>query len=320
VTAEASLPSPTRRYALLGLKIAVTVGAVAFLLIRQPVADLTAALSAISPIAMFAAIAIMLIAIVVGTLRWRVLLAAYGASAPPPFGQLLKVYFVGQFYNIYVPGAVGGDVLRGVITRRAFAHGGTTGAVAVVLIERALGAAGVLALSAMATAVFAVKRFTALLPVCALGAVAVVAGVIALAQGPRLARFAPGPLKKLLAALPPLARVGPFVGAFLLSLGTQSLVALCGHVLVHELAPDLPLGASFVAMPLAGAVGYFPLTIAGIGPRDVALKALYMQLGVSESAAIATAFAYLFATLASALVGGILQLVRPIGIEAEPDR
>jgi uncharacterized membrane protein YbhN (UPF0104 family) len=320
VPAEASLASPARRYALLGLKLAVTAGAIAFLLIRQPIEKLSGAISAISPWAMGASIGLMLVALAVGTVRWRLLLAAYGASAPPSIGQLFKVYLVGQFYNIYVPGAVGGDVLRGVVTRRAFGHGGTTGAVAVVFIERALGAAGVLALSAIATTVFAVKRFTSLLPVCVLGAVGVVAGVIALAQGPRLARFAPGPFKKLLASLPPLSRVGPFVGAFALSLGTQSVVALCGHILVHGLAPQLPLGSSFVAMPLAGAAGYFPLSWAGAGPRDLVLVSLYEQLGVSKDAATAVAFAYLFATLASGLVGGIVQLVRPIGIDAESDK
>jgi uncharacterized membrane protein YbhN (UPF0104 family) len=325
VTAEAALPSPTRRYAILGLKLAITVGAVTFLLVRQPVRELGRALGAISPAAHLATLGLILVALAVGTLRWRVLLSAYGAVAVPSFGQLLKVYFVGHFYNIYVPGAVGGDVLRGVVTRRAFGQGGAAahggvGSVAVVFIERGLGAAGVLALSAIATAVFAVKRFAALLPVCVLGVIAVLAIVFALAHGHRLARFAPGPLGRLLAALPPLARVGPFVLACLLSLGTQSLVALCGHALVHGLEPALPLAYTFVAMPLAAAAGYFPLTIAGIGPRDVAMVELYEQLGVSEAHATAVAFAFLFAQLASGLIGGIVQLVRPIGIDDSDDR
>ena len=85
-------------------------------------------------------------------------------------------------------------------------------------------------------------------------------------------------------------------------------------------APELPLASSFVAMPLAGAAGYFPLTIAGIGPRDVVLKELYVQLGVSEAHATAVAFAFLFAVLASGLVGGVVQLVRPIGIDDGADK
>jgi uncharacterized membrane protein YbhN (UPF0104 family) len=325
VTAEAALPSPSRRYAILGLKLAITLGAVTFLLVRQPVAEVSRALSSISPAALLTTLALIFVALVVGTFRWRVLMAAYGAVAVPSFGQLLKVYLVGHFYNIYVPGAVGGDVLRGVVTRRAFGDAGAAarggvGSVAVVFIERALGGAGVLALSAIAMAVFAVERFAALLPVCVLGMVAVLAIVLALAHGHRLARFAPGPLGRLLAALPPLVRVGPFVVACLLSLVTQSLVALCGHALVHGLVPELPLSSTFVAMPLAAAAGYFPLTIAGIGPRDVAMVGLYHQLGVSKPDATAVAFAFLFAQLASGLIGGIVQLVRPIGIDVSDDK
>jgi uncharacterized membrane protein YbhN (UPF0104 family) len=316
VTAQATaVNSSTRRYSILALKLAVTLGAVAFLLLRQPFAELFAAIRSISPIALGSVMALQIGALAVGTLRWWILLQAYGATHLPSYAQLLKVYFIGYFYNIYVPGGVGGDVLRGVVTRSAFKQEGATAAVAVAFIERALGAAGVLALTAFAVGLFARERFANLLPWCALGMLGVLAGVTALAQGPRLARFAPAPVARLLAKLPHLVRTGPFVMACLLSLVTQSFVAACGHVLAHSLDPHIALSDSFLAMPLAGAAGYFPFTIAGIGPRDALIKSLYVQLGMSEANASATAFAFLFATLATGIIGGIVQLMRPIGVD-----
>lgn len=310
--------TPSRRGLFLAIKLAVTLSAVTFLLARQPLPELGRAIGAIPKKALVLAVAIQLGAMVVGAVRWRMLLHAYGASAIPRLSELLKVYLIGTFYNIYLPGGVGGDVLRGVVTRDAFATRGATGAVAVVFIERALGAAGVLALTAIATTLFALDRFATLLPVCVIGLAAVAAGVTLLARGSALARFLPPPLARLVSSLPPLERHAPFAGAFALSLVTQSLVALCGHVLASSLEPELSLSNSFLAMPLAGAAGYFPLTIAGIGPRDMLVKALYERLGASPAAASATAFAFLFATLASGIVGGIVQLVRPIGVKA-PD-
>jgi uncharacterized membrane protein YbhN (UPF0104 family) len=316
VTAQAAQPNPSRRYLSLGLKLAVTLAAITFLLAHQPLDKIARTLASLSPLTLFAGIAVQVVAVVVGAVRWRVLLKAYGAQAIPKLTQLIKVYFVGQFYNVYVPGAVGGDLLRGVVTRRAFL-GGATSAVSVVFVERALGAAAVLALTAGATALFALDRFGYLVPYCLFGLVAVLAGVVALAQGSRFAEltFLPQVVKRILAGVPRLAHPGSFALGFLLSLGTQSLVVVCGHVFMHSLEPRVSFADSFVAMPLAGAAGYFPLTVAGIGPRDMVVKGLYMQLGATEAAATATAFAFLFATLATALIGGIVQLLSPLDVD-----
>jgi uncharacterized membrane protein YbhN (UPF0104 family) len=317
VTAHARAPSPSRRYVVLGLKLLITFGAIAFLFARQPMAEIGRNLSAISPLAVALGVLVQAAAIMLGAVRWRSLLHAYGARAVPPLGQLIKVYFVGQFYNVYVPGAVGGDILRGLITRRAF-EGGAASGVAVVFVERALGAAAVLTLTAAATALFAAERFGYLVPYCLLGLAGVLAGVVALAQGARIAPYLPRLVRRVVERVPRLTHVGPFALGFVMSLGTQSLVVLCGHIFMGSLEPHITLADSFVAMPLAGAAGYFPFTFAGIGPRDMVVKGLYMQLGAAEASATATALAFLFATLATSLVGGIVQLLRPIEIDDAP--
>jgi uncharacterized membrane protein YbhN (UPF0104 family) len=316
VTAQAAQPAAPRRHLMLALKLLVTLGAITYLLARQPLDEIARQLALISPLTLALGIAVQALAVIVGAVRWRVLLRAYGARDMPRLAQLIKVYFVGQFYNVYVPGAVGGDLLRGVVTRRAFA-GGATSAVSVVFVERALGASGVLTLTACATALFAAERFGYLVPYCLLGVLAVLAGVVALAQGPRMAKltFLPAVVRRVLAGVPPLTHVASFAIAYLLSLCTQTFVVLCGHVFMRVLDPRISLADSFVAMPLAGAAGYFPVTIAGIGPRDWVVKTLYAQLGASDASATATAFAFLFATLATALVGGLWQLARPIDVD-----
>ena len=319
MNAQATQPAGSRRHLMLALKLLVTLGAITYLLARQPLDEIASQLALISPLTLALGIAVQVMAVVVASLRWRLLLRAYGAREIPRFGQLVKVYFVGQFYNIYVPGAVGGDLLRGVVTRRAFA-GGATSAVSVVFVERALGASAVLALTAAATALFASERFGYLVPYCLLGLLGVLAGVVALAQGPRVAqlKFLPAVVRRVLSGVPPLTHVSAFALGFVLSLCTQSLVVLCGHVFMQALEPAISLADSFVAMPLAGAAGYFPFTVAGIGPRDMVVKALYMQLGARAASATCTAFAFLFATLATALIGGIWQLLRPIKVEDAP--
>src|SRR5688572_15469809 len=69
-------------------------------------------------IATFAVATVLVAAnVVLGAVRWSLLLRAYGATTIPSIPRLTYLYFVAFFYNYYLPGAVAGDVGRGVVTR-----------------------------------------------------------------------------------------------------------------------------------------------------------------------------------------------------------
>jgi uncharacterized membrane protein YbhN (UPF0104 family) len=311
-----AMPAPgrmLRKRLWLVAKLLVVAGAFTFILARQSWPELAAALGRIAPLSLAAAALVQAAVIVVATWRWRSVMRAYGASSLPSFSSMLRVYFVGQFYNTYLPGAVGGDVLRGVLVRRSFADGGATAGVAIVFVERAIGLLGVLGVSALAAPFGAdLELRRTVLPYCVLGMAGVAGVVTASALGRRLARYAPLRIAAILRNLPELERVSPFVLACLLSLVAQAMLAFCAHLLVSSVYPDAELLDSLIAMPLAGAAAFFPLSVAGAGPRDLVLVALYETLGIPRAAGAATALAMLLVTLLVAGVGGILQLVAPL--------
>jgi hypothetical protein len=70
-----------------------------------------------------------------------------------------------------------------------------------------------------------------------------------------------------------------------------------------------------LVVPLAAAAAFFPLSVAGAGPRDAVLVTLYGLAGVPKPAAVATALALLFITLVVGASGGILQLYAPLTLE-----
>jgi uncharacterized membrane protein YbhN (UPF0104 family) len=317
---DAPIETPRANHAMFYLKLTITVAAVAFIFTRQPIGELVAAARQLTPLAFVLATLLQYVALTVGTLRWGLLMRAYGAKGVPALGQLFKVYLVGHFYNTYLPGGVGGDVMRGVVTRRAFGEQGATGAMSVVLVERVLGMAGVVALTGIATAVFAGNRFGNLLPYSLLVIAGIAAGLTALAHGNRLARFFPNPIKRILASLPRLVGYGSFTAAALLSLMTHTIMAVVGHVLVSSMKSDVPWSDSFLAMPLAVAMGFFPLTVAGAGARDLVLINLYEVLGVPRAVGTATALAFLCSTLVAAGVGGIAQLLSPLDLSRDTDQ
>jgi uncharacterized membrane protein YbhN (UPF0104 family) len=261
--------------------------------------------------ALVLAIALVAGNVVAGAARWRVLLRAYGALTRPDLFRATQLYFISFFYNNFLPGAVAGDVVRGVVTRDVFGERGATAGLAVVLVERALGLFGVFLLLAIGVAAAGSGLETGGLWVwSAIGIAGSLALVLALPFSRRLARFLPGPLRRIAERVPELSSYGAFAIAALLSVLTQVLVALAGYVLLHAIEPRVGLGASLLIVPLAAATTFLPITVGGAGARE----AVYVTLGASlfqmpRSDALAASLALWLAHLVVGACGGIMQLV-----------
>lgn len=309
-TAPSPRPPRGRARAWAALRLTVTALAFAWVLSRVDLSELGAAMTSISPLALLLAFALTAGNLVVGSIRWRVMLAAYGATHIPPLSRLVALNYVGFFYNTWLPGGVGGDVVRGVASREAFGESGTTGAMAVVFVDRVLGLTGL----------FLVVATTALLspmPVASGSTVAVgslvgiaagVVSVAALAAGRRLSPYLPGPIGRIAAGLPPIVRVGPFALALLLSLVTQTIVAVTGHVVVVALNPGVTLQMSLVVVPLAMATGFLPFLVGGTGAREEVFAQLYGAVGVARPDAIAASLLVYLVQLAIGLVGAVIPI------------
>ncbi|HJK89402.1 MAG TPA: lysylphosphatidylglycerol synthase transmembrane domain-containing protein [Polyangiaceae bacterium LLY-WYZ-15_(1-7)] len=296
----------------LGAQLLGTAGGFAWIAATVDLARVKDRVLAVPPLAFAAALALTFAGLTVGATRWRVVLGAYGAPARPPLRRLVQLYLVGFFYNTYLPGGVGGDVVRGVVTREAFGERGTTGAVAVVLVERVLGLVGLLLVVAGVLAWRPPAELEGALPWALLGIAGALTAVAGLALARRLAPHLPGPLARLAGGLPTLASPGRFALATALSLVTQSLVALSGWVLLHGLDPRATLAQAFVVVPVAAATAFLPITVGGAGAREAAFVALCAAVSpIGETDATAAALAMWGAQLVVAGAGGLLQLVRP---------
>ena len=321
-----ALPEPAagRRARGLVLRIGFTLAALGawYALAGDSLDELGPAFRALSVPALVGAWLITLVNLFVGTFRWRVLLQAYGAVNVPGFLTLARLYYVGYFFNTFFPANVGGDLLRATVTRRAFP--GRTGAYLIVLVERVFGLGGLITLAGV---MLALRPISAELPnqpwLGVLGVLAALGAISGPILARRLAPYLPGPLGRLAADLPAVRHFAPLVGVFALSLVTQSLVALTGHVLIASLDPQVALSASLVIIPVAIASMYLP-SIAGIGVRETAFVALFALVHVPEAHATAASLAFLGVTLAGALVGGLVLLIGGMpalddGSESTPD-
>jgi uncharacterized membrane protein YbhN (UPF0104 family) len=299
-----------RRWLGLALRVLGTGAGLAYIATRVDMADAKAAIGRISIGAFLAAIALVALNVVAGAVRWRVLMRAYGATAIPSLSRATYLYFVAFFYNNYLPGAVAGDVGRGVVARDAFPDEGATSALAVVLVERALGLFALFSLLALGILTTGGAIDTRELWLwTALGWAGSITLVLSIAGARRLAPVLPAFLATRAAKLPVLVDRGAFAAAAGWSVVTQALTAAAGWVILAALAPIGP-AASLLLVPLAAATTFLPITVGGTGARE----AVYITLGgtlfgLSLPDALAASLGFWFAHLAVGAAGGVAQLV-----------
>jgi len=255
-----------------------------------------------------------LAAVLVGAVRWRVLLFVYGVVNAPPLGELCRQSLSGYYFNM-LPGGFAGDALRAVWTRRA--SGGIAQSATVVIAERLAGFAGLLALAA---ATVAVSRglggggsTQAAIPAAlvAVGAVTAIAALV-LAHDrwmPATERGPFGVLGRALRRIPSPGSLRGVLAAIGLSLVTQGITMAQIVYVVHQLSPAVdPRGVAERA-PLLILLTYVRLTPGAIGQRELVFSELLRPLGVPLESAVSTSLVVLAAQMAVALLGGAVAAV-----------
>jgi uncharacterized membrane protein YbhN (UPF0104 family) len=299
-----------QRYGWLVRWLGTAVG-IAYIATLIDVDDVKVAFGKISTTAWLGATALVALNVVIGAARWRSVLAAYGALTRPDLWRATQLYFIAFFYNNYLPGAVAGDVVRGVVTRDVFGERGATAGLAVVLVERALGLFGVFLLLGIGLSMAGDTLNTGSLWVwSALGIAGSFALVLALPFARRLGQFLPGKLRTIAERVPELSVPGEFAAAAVQSVLTQVCIAFAGYVLLHSIEPRVDLGASLLIVPLAAATTFLPITVGGAGARE----AVYVALGASlfhmaRADALAASLALWLVHLVNGAIGGVIQLI-----------
>lgn len=310
--------SRTRTIVLWALRIGGTAAGFGYIAWKVDFPEATAAIAKVSPWAFGGAVLMTAISLVIATFRWRMLLSAYGAPHQPSIPFLLRVYWIGFFYNTYLPGGMGGDVVRGVVARESFGDNGTAASMLVVLVERALGLSGLLLLVSATYLIRPLPGTEQVLPFSGLLLLAAAASVGGLAMSKRIAPYLPGRLGRIAASLPTIEKAAPFAGGLSLSIGTQASVAVTGWFLLYSVSGGaVTLGDAFVLVPLAMASAFFPFSVGGAGVREAAFVELCSAaIGMPEADALAVSLLIWLSQLVIAGLGGVAQLMAPVRAKA----
>ena len=300
------------------LKLSLSALLLASVLMRVDVASLQGTISRSDLALLGLAVAVSFAAWLVNTLKWQRLLPR--SQAGPGYLELLRLNFIGMFYNLFIPGQVGGEVVKSVKLARA-GVGATAAAVSVVsdrvtglLALFVVGVVGVILSPSM------VGSAPSLVPwIAGCGFTLAIASTILLTRMGHAALLA---VEKILfdccrqigwnlhidSSIP--ATSGPLSPALVLVLAVvfQSMAVYANLLLCEALGIPLSFAQLLWIVAAVALVQSLPISVAGLGIREGTYVALLQQQGIDASSALALSLAVFAIQLLMATTGWLLEV------------
>jgi len=243
--------------------------------------------------------------------RWRAVLAAFGIR--PPFTATLRALYVGHLFNLFLPTAMGGDVMRYVECRPR--EGDRLPTALSIAIERYLGIYALLVIAGVGIFVGydaipePVRRYAWIGAGLLVGMTAflVISGATPPTDG---APAAAGPLRMLAPIRRALALLvrNPRLMArtFLLSMIIQGANYLAIYLLTRALGIDLHPATFFLFVSLIVIATLIPISVGGVGIRETAFLYFFLQAGADRERVLCLSLLTFSRLLVLGLIGTLL--------------
>lgn len=248
-----------------------------------------------------------------GSFRWRILLRGSGVEVP--FLTAFHPYYLGLFFNQFLPTSVGGDAIRVYkLYKQGYAGEGLA---ASTMIDRLIGLLALLILASLAV-IFSEEN---VVPEAVVTMVTIALSAFSVCTLLFFIFPLPDSLFARVSRIDPHTFLGRFlrvlrvcrtykgssvllVSSLLLSFLLQGLMILVYVILARALDLDVSLTMLFIAVPLVFVATALPLTIGGLGVREGVLVVVLGLFGVGIVPSGQLASVYLIALWLSVIPGG----------------
>lgn len=254
------------------------------------------------------------------TRRWGLVLRSLGHELP--FGRAATLYLVGQFFNAFLLGATGGDIVKAYYAAMETKHRRTE-IVTTVFIDRLAGLMALLVLTA-AVVLTRMRFFMSIPPLRA--AAFVYAAFIVLAAPVFAVFFLRNIFERwpLLASFETRTRLGAQIGrvyrsfrfclhrpalmtgTFVLSLANHVCAIAAAFYFGMALGLNLRFEDYLATFLVINAIASIPVTPSGLGTRETACILMLGAVGVPASVAVGISLMLYAAFIGWSLVGGVV--------------
>ncbi len=243
-------------------------------------------------------------------LRWKVVTDTLALQRA--FGPFVRYYFIGMFFNLFLPSPLGGDVARGIHLAKGK---GTGSAVAAsVFLDRYAGMISLLTIS-LAASFFFFTRVTGVasglldlvLLLALLGALFLGLSFSFWPTFPgKIGSFSEGILQSFSLFWHHPKAVAEALG---ISFLCQSIAILVHILLGYAVGLEIPTAYYFVFVPVSTALGALPISLNGLGIREGSYFYFLGLLQVPGGQALGFSLLWFLILVCSGLIGGVLYLL-----------
>lgn len=307
--------SGVRPHILLCLKVAVSLALLLLLYRNTPVQQIAAVLAQCQLLLLLPVGLLLLLNTTLSVLKWRLLLLSDHIDIP--LIKLVASYLIAAFFNLFLPSNIGGDSYRIYDIMQKSGRGASTAAS--VLADRLSGFVALACLS-LGGSVFVAIRLErpvlVILPLLALAALALILVLLWLQR----------PLLRLLQVLrlDRMPRMQDFCGRFfaafarygaeprmlawvlLISFAFQFLLVVAVYLMAWALHAHAPFVYFLAFVPLITLMEALPVSVYGIGVRDMGYVFFFQWAGMGEAYTRSLAVVFLAVTFCYSLIGGLL--------------
>jgi uncharacterized protein (TIRG00374 family) len=308
------------RVPLILLKIGLSIALFSYVAAKVSPGSVWTLLRDAHPRLLLLAALIFLVSNLVGSWLWARLLRAQGV--PIPYRKAASYYFVGLFFNNFLPSNIGGDIAR--ITDAAKHAPHVSPVFSATLMDRLIGVLSIAFLALIASAavldrlhLYAIYGTMLVIFLLAVGLLAAVfhRGILMAVERPFRwigARRIEAGIARLMDDLHGYRTQGAtLVVVFLASTVVQVSRILVHYVVGLSLGVRVSVSYYFLFVPVLAALISLPISLNGIGVREGAAVVLFQMAGMTRQASFAIPFvAYVLSVLIS-LLGGLIFLTRP---------
>jgi len=299
------------------LRVAISVVGILVIVLTQDMGQVAQLIRGLDWWAFLGALSLLLLGALVRAYRWGCLVWALGIKAS--WLRLTGLYFVGAFYNLFLPTGMGGDAIKMYELSRD--DGRAASAISSVLVDRFLGLFVLLAMALLALVASSELARPDVRIVIAVAFLGCLIGLGLLYQrtwieawGRRLR------LDRLLGRVKILREI---YGSFHLyggvALWRATLASIVWNVILITsyrllglaVGIDLSLGAYVLLVPVISSLLLIP-SLGGLGIREGATVLLFSRAGVAESQALALAVAHDATLIVTALIGASIHVVQGV--------
>lgn len=286
----------------LGIKVAIGAGLI-FWLIRSGTLDFgSLSLFLERPSLLVANVGVFALSVILASLRWRLLLRL--ADIHISVGRAMQLTMTALFFNVALPGNIGGDVLKAIYVARGAGPGKLPGAFAIAFLDRVIALAGLIAVAFVLTMARGrvvwedpqLRDLTLAVIVLAIGTFIAPVLLLLLVRrsGKRFDAWTESPsriariLGKLVAALKLIAGAPK---TLLAAIGLAIVIHLGGITLFSALtnaimAQDVSISTMADIYPLGMLSMVLPISYAGFGVGHVAFDQLFAMAGLVHGATV----------------------------------